>query len=194
MNTSTFDARGTVSRTQDPEVPPVLPSDDDTAGLSTIDLLRAKAGEVVEFPDFVFDNPKGTIRFTCATNITQKQLTSWQRAAMPVTARKRGGAPDLSKLDPIIYFTRAIAAQCVLVEVRSRSTAQWQPITHNRTGEPLTFDDPELLTALGGLDRTVAVRNAMNGAEWAIQEKGTELLAAAGYGERDEDDDEDPPA
>lgn len=166
---------------------------DEGNGLSTLDLLRAKAEEVVEFPPYVFENPKATIRFTCATTIEQRQLSVWQRASLPPEERKkRGGVPDLSKLDPIVYFTRAIAATCNLVEVRERASGQYVAITHQRTGEPLTFDDNELLLAMGSPDKVTAVRNAMNKADWAIQKEGTELLARAGYGDPVGDDDEDP--
>jgi hypothetical protein len=193
QETAVFDGRSNTRPPADGEtsyVPPVLGASeaDDGAGLSTLDILRAKAGEVVEFPPHVFENPKKTIRFTCDTTISQKQISSWQRAAMPVQARKKTGPPDLSRLDPIIYFTRCIAEMCTLVEVRRVADGEFYPIVNPRDGEPYTFADTELLQALGGLDRTTAVRRAMNGAEWAIQQHGTELLAAAGYGDLDEDE------
>lgn len=163
----------------------------DRGGLSTLDLLRLVGSEVVTSEPYVFENPKGTLRFTCDTNIEQKSLSSWQRAALPAQARKqRGGVPDLSRLDPVVYFSKAIAATCTLIEVRQRATGEWREIVDTATGEPLTFRDPALLSTLGAPDPVSAIRRAMNGAEYAIQREGTALLEKAGYIERDEDDDD----
>lgn len=198
MNGTTFDGRSAATPADSPDDDTsyghgrIAEPGDEGNGLSTLDLLRAKAEEVVEFPPYVFENPKRTIRFTCSTAIEQRQLTAWQNASLPIEERKRrGGVPNLSKLDPIVYFTRAIAATCDLVEVRGQASGKYVPITHQRTGEPLTFDDTELLLAMGSPDKVSAVRNAMNKADWAIQKEGTELLARAGYGEP-AGDDEDP--
>jgi hypothetical protein len=189
MTNTTFDGRDPGAHTPLTFGEP----DADQGGLSTLDLLRVVAAETVDTEPYVFENPLGTLRFTCDTNIEQKSLTSWQRAALPPQARsKRGGVPDLSRLDPVVYFARAIAATCTMVEVRRRADGEFTAIVDQSSGDLLTFKDPALLSALGGLDATSAVRNAMNGAEWAVQREGTVLLEKAGYIEGDGDGDEDP--
>lgn len=159
-------------------------------GTSTLDALRAASEEVVEFEPYVFENPKRTIRFTCDPNFEGNRITRWQNAALPPQARgKRGTPPDLSKLVPTTYFALMVTDTCTMVEVRNRQTGEYDPVVDNASGDLLTFNDHALLMAFGSPDKVMALKNAMNGADWAIQREGKELLDKSGFGDGEVDED-----
>jgi len=158
-------------------------------GRSTLDELRAAAAEEDTREPITVVNPRNTIRLTLRTDLEQHDLQRWQNKALPLDQRqklaRKGGQPNLSKLDTVIMFASAIADTTTLVEVRSRATNDWQPVVNEHGGEPLTFADTALRQVLGGVDAISAVKGAFNRSEPALLDAGMRLLDASGFGDDD---------
>lgn len=201
---STFDASSHGDQTQDvppQDVTPPLygyneppgevrgPDAADEPAMSTLDQLRASAAEEDDREPITVLNPKKTIRLTLRTDLEQKQIQRWSNVALDRKVRakldRRGGTPNLTKLDPVIMYATGIAETCISVEVWSRATQTWNTVVDERTGEPLTFADPMLRQVLGGIDAVSAVKRAFNSSEPALMTAGQRLLDASGFGDDD---------
>lgn len=213
---STFDASSQPAHAADQDVPPQDVTDPigdyhashtdgpapadypvDEPLMSTLDQLRASADEEDDREPITVLNPRETIRLTLRTDLEQKEIQRWSNVALDRKVRqkldRRGGTPNLTKLNPVIMYATAIAETCTGVEVWSRATNTWTEVTDDRTGEPLTFSDPMLRQVLGGIDAVSAVKRAFNNSEPALMTAGQRLIDASGFGDDDElGDDEDP--
>lgn len=170
---------------------------DDVPIMSTLDQLRANADEADDREPITVLNPKETIRLTLRTDVEQSDIQRWSNKALPKQDRdrlnRRGGAPNVTRLNPVVMFASAIAETTIQVEVYSAATGTWTVVCDDRTQEPLTFADTTLRQVLGGIDAVSAVKRAFNGSEPALMRAGQELIDATGFGDDVAgDDDEDP--
>lgn len=206
---STFDATTPAASSYDtpvaerydndfPGPPPAVgahASDEPTA-VSTLDELRAAAAEVDPREPIQVVNPKGRIRLTLRTDVSQSDVQRWSNLSLPreerARLRKRGGNPNLSTIKPVLMFATAIAECTTEVEVLSRATGEWVIVADERTGDPLTFDDPTLRQIVGGIDAVTAVKNVFNKSEAALLRAGDQLIDATGFGDDIPGDSEDP--
>lgn len=162
--------------------------------MSTLDQLRASAAEEDDREPITVTNPRETIRLTLRTDLEQREIQRWSNLALDRKVRqkldRRGGTPNLTKLNPVIMYATAIAETCTGVEVWSRATQTWNEVVDERTGEPLTFADATLRQVLGGIDAVSAVKRAFNNSEPALMTAGQRLINASGFGDDDEVRDE----
>lgn len=180
---STFDVRQDVPVDASAELAAFDPSPAEEIGVSTLDILREASSNIIDRGLYVYENARGTIRLTMDANISQKELTRWQRAGLPPEEKKkRGQLPDTTKLDVTITFGQMIADKCVKIEVRRDVRSEYRPVADERTGELLTFADQKVLAVFGSPDRIQAVKKALLGSDPDLIECGTELQAKAGFG------------
>lgn len=188
----------TPPRHQDFYTDPPIPDADDVPLLSTLDQLRAVAAEEDTREPITVLNPRETIRLTLRTDLDQPDIQRWSNKALDRKDReklnRRGGAPNMTRLNPVVMFASAIAETTLQVEVWQRATRTWEVVRNERNGEPLTFADTALRQVLGGMDVVSAVKRAFNGSEPALMAAGQRLIDASGFGDDDvvDGDDEDP--
>jgi hypothetical protein len=161
---------------------------DQQATTSTLDDLRLavqQAAEVAEeeFADHELFSPGGHIRLTCSTELSQADWKRIQFSAIPQAyrgGRRRGGIPDIRKMDEAVAYAALIGEQTVAVAIR-QGDGTYKTVEHN--GEDGPFSDPALLAKLGAAEPAVAVRNIFVKDAYLLH-AGQELQNACGYGER----------
>jgi len=165
------------SDTPAPEVPSTL--DDLRAALAASEQAAEEA-----FPTHVLYGPGKFIRITCSTELDHDDWKRIQMAAIPQQYRgnrRRGGIPDVRKLNEAVAWANLIGQQAVEVAIRVGDTDEYKPIEH--TGDDGPFSDPKLLAQFGAAEPGVAVRNIFVKDPFLLH-AGTELQNACGYGER----------
>lgn len=119
--------------------------------------------------------PEIALKFN--TDIPLDQLDRWR-----ITSKK-SKKPD-ADIDLLKFNTTIIVSQCTEVLVNGTEAV-------DETGESLNFRHDDLVAMLGALDSRGAVSTLFE-RDADILRVGTEILTAAGYGDTEDQDEEDP--
>jgi hypothetical protein len=164
---------------------------DEDGPSSMLEVLRERveAREADEVEPWTHEVADIGVRIVCNPQVENPDYQRWVKAALP-KARGRGrprtvGAMDL---DQLALSARAIIATNLRVEVYNKRTKAWAPVSDK--GEALTLDDPGMLRAFGVMDPVSLLRKLFR-RDADLINAGQDLLAAAGYLDS-EDDDDDP--
>jgi hypothetical protein len=187
--TTRYDPLGAQGAVDDPYTPGTAVANGKVS--STLDDLRAaaQASEEVaeaEFTDHYLYGPGKHLRLTCSTELEQSDWKRIQIAALPPAQRKKM-RPDPRKIDEVVMYALLIGEQTKEIGVL-QGDGDYLPMTG-------TFDDPELLAALGATEVAVAVHRVFGRQDAYVLRAGEELINACGFGDRrpgDPQDDEDP--
>jgi hypothetical protein len=166
------------------------------SGTSSLDMLRDALAQQQDIEDITVEVPGVPIRLVCHPDIPSKQMSNWQRKALPAQLRNSPSVSPLA-MDQGLFLTTVLIKTTVRVEVEDRSRpGQWTPIT-DQNGDVLTFSDGALLATLGALDASTAIKRLFPRDADTARAART-VLAAAGWDEENEarllggEDDEDP--
>lgn len=164
---------------------------DDDAGFDALALLKQTVKEREEIEPLTLVARGGSIRIVCDTDIPEKDLRRWQRAALPAAQRSGKIAPSPLDQDQLIIATKALTHTALRIEVRDKNNAEkWHVI--ERAGETLGLDHDLVLRLFNAVD-VASVLVEIFGRESDVIRASQEVLAAAGWsGENGGGEDEDP--
>lgn len=150
-------------------------------------LADAEEAQELKFQPTTIEVPGDVgIRLICSSNIEGNTLTKWQKSSLPPNKRN---SPRVSPLmmDQMHYNSTIVIETCEEVQVRN-AAGEWTTITDS-AGEVLGFKDRALLDVLGAVDPRLALKKLFLDREADIARAAQDVLAKAGWGENDEDDD-----
>lgn len=163
--------------------------------VSTLDLLRQRVEEreAEAAEEWVHEIRGIGIRIVCDTNVDHADYQAWLKAAAPRSQRRRG-ALDPTDVDQLAISARAIAKQCLRLEIEEqRNPGTWNPMTSKKTHEVLLLTDDEMLRTFNCMD-PIALLRKLFPRDSDLLNAGQDLLQAAGYMDRDDDSDPLEPA
>lgn len=189
---TTFDGSTRHRATDQEWTPPGVAEPEPVSPVDSLDLLRdqlAAKRQETEEPEFtVVEAPGGAIRLRCSQDIESKQVTGWNRKALPPARRKAANISPL-EVDQMVMNGYVLIDTCESVEVLNPSTKQWVAITDTE-GNALTFKDKVLLQTLGVVDPLAAIKKLFPRDPDLIR-AGQDVLRGGGWGDPDAGD-EDP--
>jgi hypothetical protein len=166
------------------------------SGVSSLDILRDALAQQQGIEDCTVSVPGVPIRLVCHPDIPSKQMSNWQRKALPVNKRSASNVSPLD-MDQGLFLSTILVKTTVRVEVEDRAQpGRWTTIA-DQDGNPLTFADGALLSTLGAMDAGTAIKRLFPRDADAAR-AANEVLAASGWNENAQgrllagDDDEDP--
>lgn len=162
-------------------------------GIDTLTMLGQAVAEQTKAEPETVEIPGIPLRLVCSTEIESKQLTNWQRRALPPQLRNASQVSPLM-MDQSIFHTSVLVNTCQRVEVKARNGDTWQVIT-DTDGNVLTLKDKAVWAQLGALDSATAVKK-MFARDSDLLRAGQQVLDAAGWTENrmfgTDEEDEDP--
>lgn len=172
------------------------PDSADPYSTSSLDMLRAALAQQQDIEDITVEVPGVPIRLVCHPDIPSKQMSSWQRRALPPAMRNSSNVSPLA-MDQGSFLATVLIKTTVRVEVQDRANPDiWKTIT-DQDGTALTLSDGALLSTLGALDASTAIKRLFpRDADTARAAR--QVLAASGWDENaqerlmSDDDAEDP--
>lgn len=192
---TTFDTSGMGGAPQQPQqypqqqpaapMPMAVPEPaDPMGGLDTLALLRDAVADTAEIQPEVIEVPGNVgIRLVCSTDITFKQLQTWQRRSLSPAARKSGKFNSLD-MDQLHLNVAVLVGTMLEIQVRDRNDPDtWHTIEDAREHRPLTFTDDAVLRQFGAIDTITALRALFGNREADIVKAGQQVLTAAGWTE-----------
>lgn len=195
MTTSTFDgsSAGTPAPITTDTAPPPPPVEAEIRPESLLDQLRDRVDERDESEpaEWIDEIPKVGIRLVCDPDIANEDFQRWTKSAMAggvKAGRRRRGGGNPMDMDQLRISVRALVSTNERVEMRQGK--EWQPLT-GRDGSPVTLESNDLLSAFGVMDSTLLLKK-LYGRDARVIDAGQRLLAAAGYLDGDDLDDDDP--
>jgi hypothetical protein len=164
----------------------------DDSPASMLDVLRDRVEQrdVADADPWVHEIPKVGVRLVCDPRIDNADYQRWVKAAMAKTRTARRGRSNANAmdLDQLALSARAITATNIRVEIK-RQGDEWVAISDGASADALNLEDAAMLRAFGVMDPTSLLRKLF-GRDAAVINAGQELLAAAGYLDGDDEDDD----
>lgn len=143
-------------------------------------LLRAAVADQTEIEPIVIPVGKTGVRLVCHTDITSKQLSTWQNRAIPLHLRKSGKAAP-TDVDQMQLAVAVLVGTLLRIEVADpRRRGEWMAVEDARTGEALTFNDMPVLTMFSAMDTMTALKRLF-GRDSGVVKAGRMVLGAAGW-------------
>jgi hypothetical protein len=159
----------------------------------TLSMLRGAVAQRVEAPPETVEVPDIPLRLICSTDIESRQITSWQRKALPPQLRNASQVSPLA-MDQANFNASVLINTCLRIEVKSVKDGAWRAITDEQ-GNVLTLADKAVWAELGALDSRSTVKK-MFGRDADLMRAGQKVLNAAGWTENRllglDEDTEDP--
>lgn len=169
---------------------------DDTDTFVPDSLLDQIAAEVADRDEeyaepWLYQIPRTSLRLVCDPRIENDDYQRWIRQSMPHSGKNRRGPrnPSITDMNQLLMSARAIIATNLRIDVLHKPTGEWRPLMHN--GEELVLDSDPLMQKFGAMDPIVLLRKLF-GRDSDLIDAGQELLAAAGYLDSGDGDEEDP--
>jgi len=176
------------------------PEDTSTGPLETapdtLALLRDRVAQQVEIEPVVIPVADTGVRLVCHTDITSRQMSRWQKLALPAALRKSPKATALD-IDQMQLAAAVLVNTLLRIEVADpKHPGEWLPVVDSRTGEPLGFGDKPVLDMFGAID-TITGLKRLFGRESGVVKASRLVTQASGWGDdemvnADEDADPDP--
>jgi hypothetical protein len=165
-------------------------------GVSSLDMLRDALAQQQDIEDVTIEVPGVPIRLVCHPDIPSKQMSSWQRRALPPNKRNAASVSPLD-MDQGQFLSTVLLRTTVRVEVENQGAPGTWRVIEDGSGNVLTFADGALLATFGAMDAATALKRLFP-RDSDMARAARQVLAASGWDEdaqgrlMADDDDEDP--